>query len=137
MLKKQPVVVAPNGRRCGYVRVRRITCAIFMCGSTSFGSLPTYSAELDCDIRAHNHEGIQKLIALDVLEASRIVKGNAQLVVGSRFADISPQSKSHLAVMVLRYLHGRCVDVSSLVLIDGRTGSMIARYRLGYGFAPM
>lgn len=100
------------------------------------GSLPAQAAEPASDIRAYNHQGIQKLIALDVLRASTVANGQAQLVVGSRYFTTNTKSRTRLAMLTHSYLRSRNLQFSSLVLVDGRTGRAIATYDPTQGLQP-
>lgn len=106
------------------------------CGIGLF-QLPAQAVEPVSDIRAYNHQGIQKLIALDVLRASAVVNGQARLVVGSKFFATNSKSQTRLAVLAHNYLRSRNLPFNSLVLIDGRTGRTVATYDPAQGLRRM
>lgn len=135
-MTQRPLLRDPRSQLARHRMPSRIGCAILMSCATVFGSPLAHAAEPASDIRAYNHQGIQKLIALDVLRASTVANGQAQLVVGSRYFTTNTKSRTRLAVLTHSYLRSHNLHFSSLVLVDGRTGRAIATYDPTQGLRP-
>lgn len=117
------------------ISMRIVMTIVVVC---AIGFTPVYApaAEPSSDIRAYNHQGVQTLIALDVLRASTVVNGQATLVVGSRYFAANAKSRTRLAVLAHDYLRSRNLQFSTLLLVDGRTGRAIATYDPTHGLRP-
>lgn len=100
---------------------------IFLCQESVFAQ------SIATDIRAHSHQGIRKMIALDVLRASGIVSTQPTLTVGSRFFACSPRAQARLALHAYQWLKVSNPSISGIVLIDGRSGTAFARYSPDHG----